>query len=328
MALLVTGGAGFIGSHFVLRHKERHPDDTIVVLDKLTYAADKSFLDPVISKIRFIQGDIADVVLVSQIVERYGIETIVNFAAETHVDRSIKDAVPFLHTNVIGVQGLLEVCKAYPALNLLHMSTDEVFGDLDDGDPPKRVGDPLFPSSPYAASKASGEMLVMAAMRTYKIRACVTRCTNNYGPHQALEKFIPAVMRHALQNQRVPLYAQGKNKRDWLYVTDHCDAIETILATDWAFSDDKLEGSGHFFHISADDERQNIDVAKEILRQLGKPESLLAFVPDRPGHDWRYALDSSNTRALGWKPAVSFEEGLQKTIEWYKGRLARGERVR
>ncbi len=316
MTLLVTGAAGFIGSHFVLRHKAQFPDDTIVVLDKMTYAGNKAFLDPVIERIRFVHGDIADIDLVSQLLLRYDIDTIVNFAAETHVDRSIKDAVPFLHSNIIGVQSLIEVCKAAPKTRLLHISTDEVFGDLDDGDAPRKAGDPLFPSSPYAASKAAGEMLLMAAMRTHKLPIAITRCTNNYGPHQAQEKFIPTVIRHALANQPIPIYAEGKNKRDWLYVTDHCDAIEHVLQTDWAFQDDKIQ-SGHFFHISADDERQNIDVAKMILKILGKPESLLSFVADRPGHDWRYALDSSNTRALGWKPAVSFEEGLKKTVEWY-----------
>jgi dTDP-glucose 4,6-dehydratase len=163
-------------------------------------------------------------------------------------------------------------------------------------------------------------MLLMAAMRTYKIKCAVTRCTNNYGPHQANEKFIPTVISHALKNESIPIYAQGKNKRDWLYVTDHTDAIEVILQSSWAFSDDKIGGSGHFFNISADDERENIDVAKKILAVLGKPENLLSFVADRPGHDWRYALDSSNTRALGWAPKVSFEEGLKKTAEWYQKR--------
>ncbi len=309
MNILVTGAAGFIGSHFVLGHKAKHPDDTIVVLDKMTYAGNKAFLDPVIERIRFVHGDIADIDLVSQLLLRYDIDTIVNFAAETHVDRSIKDAVPFLHSNVIGVQSLIEVCKAAPKTRLLHISTDEVYGDISDADAPRKVGDALNPSSPYAASKAAGEMLLMAAMRTYKLPIAVTRCTNNYGPHQAEEKFIPTVIRHALKNEAIPIYAQGKNKRDWLFVEDHCSAVELVLASDWTMP---------FFNISADDERQNIDVAKMILKILGKPESLLSFVADRPGHDWRYALDSSPIRKLGWKPAVSFEQGLAKTIEWYK----------
>ncbi|NOS67062.1 MAG: dTDP-glucose 4,6-dehydratase [Candidatus Peribacteraceae bacterium] len=329
MNLLVTGGAGFIGSHFVLRHKEQFPDDLIVVLDQLTYAGNKAFLEPVLNRIRFVQGDIADVELVSQLILRYEIDTIVNFAAETHVDRSIKNAVPFIHTNIVGVQALIEVCKAAPAVRLLHISTDEVFGDIADDDAPRKNGDPLYPSSPYAASKASGEMLLLSAMRTWKLKIAMTRCTNNYGPHQAEEKFIPTVVRSAVKNEQIPVYGQGKNKRDWLYVTDHTDALELILKTEWAFWDAKLpgvhesqpRGSGHIFHISADDERQNIDVAKMILKILGKSEDLISFVEDRPGHDWRYALDSSNTRKLGWKPKVSFEEGLKKTVEWYKRKL-------
>ncbi len=202
----------------------------------------------------------------------------------------------------------------------MHISTDEVYGDLQDDDPKKQVGDPLLPSSPYAASKASGDLLIMAAMRTYGIHAAVSRCTNNYGPHQDPEKFIPTVIRCALADKKIPIYSEGKNKRDWLYVTDHCSAIETILATPWAFHDDVI-GSGHYFNVSADAEHQNIDVAKTILKILGKPESLLSFVKDRPGHDWRYALDSSATRKLGWKPSVSFEEGLSRTVQWYQNRI-------
>ncbi len=321
-SLLVTGAAGFIGSHFVLRHVERFPDDHIVVLDKLTYAADIHFLDAVKDKIVFQEGDIADQALVMKLVTDHKIDTVINFAAESHVDNSIKDSSPFLHTNVVGVAALIEVCKKNPEIKFLHISTDEVFGDLTDDEPPKKVEDPLIPSSPYAASKAAGELFLMAAMRTYKIKAAVTRCTNNYGPHQASEKFIPTIIRTALADQHVPIYAEGKNKRDWLYVTDHTDGIEKVLETPWAFWDEKI-GSGHFFNISADDERQNIDVAKTILDILGKPHTLLSFVTDRPGHDWRYALDSSSVRALGWKPQVTFEEGLKRTVEWYKQRLAK-----
>ena len=316
MHLLVTGAAGFIGSHFVLRHVGRSPADRVTVLDKMTYAADRAFLAPVADRIALVEGDIADRALVEKIVANEGIEVIVNFAAETHVDRSIDDAAPFLHTNVLGVQSLLETCRAHPELRLLHVSTDEVYGDIDEEDAPRRVGDPLIPSSPYSASKAAGDLLIGAAMRTYGVRACVSRCTNNYGPHQADEKFIPTVIRKAAADESIPIYAEGKNIRDWLYVTDHCDALETILATPWAFHDEKI-GSGHYFNVSADDERRNIDVARMILSIMGKPESLLTFVQDRPGHDWRYALNSENTRALGWKPAVAFEEGIRRTIDWY-----------
>lgn len=331
MRLLVTGAAGFIGSHFVLRHVATFPKDTVVVLDKLTYAADQTLLDPIKDKIAFVEGDIADQKLVTKLVKDHGIDTIVNFAAESHVDNSINDATPFLHTNVTGTQALIEVVKANPSIKFLHVSTDEVFGDISDHMAPRTVGDTLIPSSPYAASKAAAEMLVMAAMRTFRIHACITRCTNNYGPHQAEEKFIPTVIRHALADKKIPVYGDGKNKRDWLFVTDHTDAIEKILSTPWAFWDEKVPhtnpraepGSGHIFHVSADEERENIDVAKQILKILGKPESLLSFVTDRPGHDWRYALDSSNTRALGWKPNVAFNEGLEQTVEWYKRRFAR-----
>ncbi len=317
--LLVTGGAGFIGSHFVLRHRASAPADVVVVLDKLTYAADRSFLKPVEPDITFVQGDIADTALVGKLVGEHRIDTIVNFAAETHVDRSIDDPFPFLHTNVFGVQSLIEVCRKSKALRLLHISTDEVYGDLDDREPPKKTADALWPSSPYAASKAAGDLLVLAAMRTYGIHAAISRCTNNYGPHQAIEKFIPTVIRTALNGQPVPIYAEGKNKRDWLFVTDHTDAIEYILKTEWAFFDPEIH-SGHIFNISADDERQNIDVATKVLDILGKPKSLLTSVKDRPGHDWRYALDSSAMRKLGWKPKVKFEEGLRRTVEWYRAR--------
>lgn len=326
MQLLVTGAAGFIGSHFVLRHVAQYPQDRIVVLDLLTYAGKKEYLEPVLDRITFVQGDIADQALVSSLVEEHGIETIVNFAAETHVDNSISDATPFLHTNVIGTQALIEVVKTHPGIRLLHISTDEVYGDLSDADAPRKVGDPLFPSSPYAASKASAELLVMAAMRTFGIHACVTRCTNNYGPHQADEKFIPTIIRSALRDAPIPVYGNGRNKRDWIYVTDHCDALETILRTPWAFWDERLQstnphgrpGGGHFFNIGIDREWENIEVVRLVLDCLGKPHELISFVKDRPGHDWRYALDSSATRALGWAPKVSFEQGIRETIAWYK----------
>ncbi len=309
MHLLVTGGAGFIGSHYVLRHVERFPKDRITVLDKLTYAADKAFLAPVLDRITFVEGDIADSVLVPKLLSE-GVDTIVDFAAETHVDRSIADASPFLHTNVLGVQNLIQAVRDRPGTLFLHVSTDEVYGDLADTDRPKNSADPLRPSSPYAASKAAGDLLVLAAVRTYGIRARITRCTNNYGPHQDPEKFLSVVIRRAIADQPIPIYAQGKNKRDWLFVTDHTDALETVLA----------QGTdGEVYNVSADAEKENIVVAKDLLRILGKPESLLSFVTDRPGHDWRYALDSSDTRALGWKPVVGYEEGLLKAVNWYRG---------
>ncbi len=317
MNLLVTGGAGFIGSHFVLRHKELSPDDLIVVLDSLSHGSDRSFLDPVKERIRFVQGDIADVVLVSRMVEQYGIEAIVNFAAETHVDRSIQSGVPFLHSNVVGVASLIEVLRRAPEVKLLHISTDEVYGDVKDGEAPRKTTDMLRPSSPYSATKAAGEMLLFAAARTYGLRIAITRCTNNYGPHQAQEKLIPTIIRNALKNDKVPLYGKGLNKRDWLYVTDHNDAVELVLQHPELF-EPSLEPAERVINISADDERPNIDVAHSVLALLDRPKSLVTFVEDRPGHDWRYAIDSSKLRSLGWKPKVSFAEGLHKTVEWYR----------
>ena len=205
MHLLITGAAGFIGSHFAREHVRAYPSDTVVVLDKLTYAADRTYLDPVADRITFIAGDIADPVLVPEILKKYTIDAIVNFAAETHVDRSIDDPSPFLHTNVLGVQNLLNACRVFPEIRFLHISTDEVYGDLQDTDAPKTTIDPLRPSSPYAASKASGDLLVQAAARTYGIKAAISRCTNNFGPHQAGEKFIPTVIRCALSDQQVPI---------------------------------------------------------------------------------------------------------------------------
>lgn len=309
MNLLVTGGAGFIGSHFVLRHVAQHPKDNIVVLDSLTYAANRAFLRDVEEAITFVEGDIVDIELLRLLTDRHAIDVIVNFAAETHVDRSIQNAVPFIHSNVLGVQSLVELLKQRPAIRLVHVSTDEVYGDLRDGDPPCDPQSVLRPSSPYAATKASGDLLLLAAHRTFGIPVRITRCTNNYGPHQDRSKFLPVVITRALRDQKVPLYGKGENKRDWLYVTDHTDAIEAVLTKG---------KDGEVYCISADEERRNIDVAKTVLAILQKPESLVQFVTDRPGHDWRYALDSASTQALGWKPTVSFTEGVARTIQWYR----------
>ena len=309
MNLLVTGAAGFIGSHYVLRHKERAPEDNIVVLDNLTYAADKSFLDSVAGDITFVEGDIADKALVESLVEEHGIETVVNFAAETHVDRSIDDVAPFIHANIEGVQSLIDVCRKHPEMLLLHVSTDEVYGDLKDGDPSFTTESPLRPSNPYSVTKAAGDLLLRAAARTYNIRVRITRCTNNYGPHQDKSKLLPVIITNAIEGKKIPIYGEGKQKRDWLYVTDHTDAVEAVL--------EKGE-DGKVYLISADNELENITVAQTVLDSLGESQDLIEFVPDRPGHDWRYSLDSSAVRALGWEPKVSFEDGVKKTIEWYK----------
>lgn len=308
MHLLVTGGAGFIGSHFVLRHARLHPEDRITVLDALTYAADRSLLAPVEDRIAFVEGDIADPVVVERIVREQEIETIVNFAAETHVDRSIENAVPFIHSNVLGVQSLIETCRAHPSVLLLHISTDEVYGDLQDGEEPFTLLSPLRPSSPYSATKAAGDLLLLAAARTHGIRVRITRCTNNYGPHQDPTKFLPVIIRRALADQPIPVYGKGLQQRDWLYVTDHTDAVELVLSTGV---------DGRVYLIGADHPMANIDVAKAVLAAMGKPETLLTFVPDRPGHDWLYAVDSTSMRSLGWAPTVTFEEGVREAIAWY-----------
>lgn len=316
MNILVTGGAGFIGSHYVLRHVRQHPEDQVIVLDALTYAADRSLLDPVANAIVFVEGDIADLPLLEKLVSDYEIDTIVNFAAETHVDRSIQNAVPFLHSNVLGVQSLIELLKKHPSILLVHISTDEVYGDLQDDEPIFTRASTLKPSSPYAATKASGDLLLLAAARTYGISVRITRCTNNYGPHQDRSKLLPVIIGRAFMDQKIPIYGEGKQKRDWLYVTDHTDAIELVL--------EKGE-NGQVYLIGASNERQNIDVAKTVLKALGKPESLIQFVPDRPGHDWRYSLDASSVRALGWEPKVSFADGVRETIAWYELKMENDE---
>ena len=309
MNLLVTGAAGFIGSHYVLRHSERALDDSIVVLDNLTYAADQSFLDPVADRISFVEGDIADQLLVESLVKEHSIDAIVNFAAESHVDRSIDNVAPFIHTNINGVQSLIEVCRTHPEMLLLHVSTDEVYGDLTDNDPSFSASSPLNPSNPYSATKAAGDLLLLAAARTHGVRVRITRCTNNFGPHQDRSKLLPVIITHAQKDEKIPIYGEGKQKRDWLYVTDHTDAIELVL---------EKGKDGEVYLISADDEQENINVARTVISAMNKSHDLIEFVPDRPGHDWRYSLDSSSVRALGWEPAVSFAEGVERTIDWYK----------
>ena len=308
MNILVTGGAGFIGSHFVLRHAEQHPEDALVVLDKLTYAGDRSLLDPMQDQMTFIEGDIADMNLLTKIVDENQIDTIVNFAAETHVDNSIQDVSPFIQANIIGVHNMIELCRTNPDLLLVHISTDEVYGDLQDDDPVFSLESPLRPSNPYSATKAAGDMLIIAAVRTHGIRARITRCSNNFGPHQASEKFWPTVIGNALNDQSIPIYGSGEQKRDWLYVTNHTDAVEKVISNGI---------DGEIYLISDTNETTNLEVAQMIVEKLGKSPDLITHVDDRPGHDWRYALDASSARALGWEPAVGFEEGVERTIEWY-----------
>ena len=304
--LLVTGGAGFIGSAFVRNHLRDYPDDTIVVLDKLTYAGNLANLAPVAEnpRYRFVRGDIADAALVRELV-RPG-DVIVNFAAETHVDRSILDPGSFIETDVKGTYVLLEAARQAGAALFCQISTDEVYGDVPEG--AARETDPLAPRSPYAASKASAELLVRAYHITYGLPTVITRASNNFGPYQFPEKFLPVVIASALDDRPIPLYGDGRQRRDWLYVDDHCAALELVL---------ERGEPGTAYNIGGGNERENRALAEQVLDLLGKPRSLIQSVPDRPGHDRRYAVDSSRIHALGWRPAHAFEAALAATVRWY-----------
>ncbi|RKL61643.1 dTDP-glucose 4,6-dehydratase [Thermoanaerobacteraceae bacterium SP2] len=309
MKILVTGGAGFIGSNFIKYMLKRHADYQIVNLDKLTYAGNLENLEDIEDNpnYSFIKGDITDRDKVEEIFET-GIEYVVNFAAESHVDRSIEDPGIFLKTNVIGTQVLLDASRKYGVKKYLQVSTDEVYGSLDE------TGyftedTPLSPNSPYSASKASADMLTKAYHHTYGLPINITRCSNNYGPYQFPEKLIPLMIINSLHDKELPIYGDGLNVRDWLYVEDHCSAIDMVLH----------EGkNGEVYNIGGNNEKANIEIVKLILRELGKPESLIKYVKDRPGHDRRYAIDSTKIQQeLGWKPKYKFEEGMKKTISWY-----------
>jgi dTDP-glucose 4,6-dehydratase len=304
--LLVTGGAGFIGSAFVRNHLRDYPDDTIVVLDKLTYAGNLANLAPVAAhpRYRFVHGDIADAALVRELVQPGDI--IVNFAAETHVDRSILDPGSFIETDVKGTYVLLEAARQAGAALFCQISTDEVYGDVPEG--ASRETDPLAPRSPYAASKASAELLVRAYHITYGLPTVVTRASNNFGPYQFPEKFLPVVIASALDDRPIPLYGDGRQRRDWLYVDDHCAALELVL---------ERGERGTAYNIGGGNERENRVLAEQVLDLLGKPHSLIQSVPDRPGHDRRYAVDSSRIHALGWRPAHPFDAALEATVRWY-----------
>ena len=301
MRLLVTGGCGFIGSHFVRRMVGAGAE--VVVLDKLTYAGNPANLEGV--EHEFVHGDIADPEAVARAGE--GCEAVVNFAAETHVDRSILGAAEFIQTDVYGTYVLLEWARSSGA-RLVHVSTDEVYGDLPPGISSSE-SDPLAPSSPYAASKAGGDLQVLAYVRTYGVDAVITRGSNTYGPNQYPEKMIPLFTTNALVGEPLPVYGDGRQTRDWLHVEDHCAAIELVLR----------EGApGEIYNVGGGDERENLEVAHRILGLVGAPESLIRHVDDRPGHDRRYSLDSSKLRSLGWRPQRSFEEGLAETVDWYR----------
>ncbi len=308
--ILVTGGAGFIGSAFVRRMVTRYPHYTIVVLDKLTYAGNLDNLIPVqdAPNYHFERGDIAHRATVQRVIEQYGVDAIVNFAAETHVDRSILDPDAFIHTDVVGVYTLLDVARQLGVPRVHHVSTDEVYGSIPEGF--FREGDPLLPNSPYAASKAGGEMMVRAYHVTYGLHTTVTRGSNTFGPYQYPEKLAPFFITEAIDDRPLPLYGDGMQVRDWLYVDDHCDAIDTVL---------HHGAPGAIYNVGGEHELHNIEVTRFILKTLGKPESLIRFVADRPGHDRRYALTNDKIRAeLGWSPRHSFEEAMTETIRWYQ----------
>jgi len=308
MNLLVTGGLGFIGSNFIRLMLNRHDDCRILNLDAQGFGSNIQNLADYEDDRRytFFRGDIADSSLVSSLVEKA--DLVVNFAAETHVDRSISRPDSFLHSNVNGVFCLLEAIRDHnPSVRYVQISTDEVYGDILRGS--STEDSTLRPSSPYSASKAAGDVFVLAYARTYGLEAMITRCTNNYGPYQFPEKLIPKTIIRAKEGLKIPIYGTGENVRDWIYVTDHCRAVEQVLNSG---------RRGEIYNISAGEERTNLFIAKFILEMLGKSEDQIEFVEDRPGHDARYSLDSSRIRKeLGWRPERSFEEGLQTTVEWY-----------
>lgn len=313
MKLLVTGGAGFIGSNFIHYTLAKHPDYSVVNFDKLTYAGNLDNLADVAGDPRysFVQGDIADEAAVEAVV-REGADAIVSFAAETHVDRSIHlGNRDFVLTNTLGVQTLLDAMRQQGVKTMVQVSTDEVFGSLElESRDEFSEETPLQPNMPYAAAKAGGDLLCRAAFKTYGTDVRVTHCSNNYGPYQFPEKLIPFFIFKALKDESLPLYGDGKNVRDWIYVADHCAALDAVLHKGKA---------GEVYNIGAHNERSNLDIAKIILRELGKPDSLISFVKDRPGHDRRYAIDSSKIeRELGWKPNYQFESAIKETIQWYR----------
>jgi dTDP-glucose 4,6-dehydratase len=307
--ILVTGGAGFIGSNFIRYLLGTRRDVDILNFDKLTYAGNPESLGDLASDSRydFVRGDISDSAAVSDVFKR-GIDAVVNFAAETHVDRSIEDASPFLQTNILGAQCLLEAARARKLPRFVHISTDEVYGSAPAGNSFTEETI-LDPRSPYAASKAAADHFVTAYANTYGVSAIILRCTNNYGPFQFPEKLIPLIIANAQEDKTLPIYGDGMQERDWLFVEDYCRAIALAL---------EKAAPGSVYNVSAGDSQPNLKIVRTILRFLGKPDSLIQYVQDRPGHDRRYALDSSKIRReLGWSPLLSFEDGLSKTIEWY-----------
>ena len=311
--IIVTGGAGFIGSNFIFYMLSKHPAYRIICLDKLTYAGNLSTLEPVMNKpnFRFVQADICDREAVDKLFEEEHPDIVVNFAAESHVDRSIENPEIFLQTNIIGAATLMDTCRKYGIRRYHQISTDEVYGDLTLSAEAKPFTEQALirPSSPYSSSKASADLLVMAYHRTYGLPVSISRCSNNYGPYQFPEKLIPLMIANALADKPLPVYGEGLNVRDWLYVEDHCKAIDLIIHKGRV---------GEVYNIGGHNEMRNIDIVKLICKDLGKPENLITHVTDRKGHDMRYAIDATKIHnELGWLPETKFADGIKKTIKWY-----------
>jgi dTDP-glucose 4,6-dehydratase len=313
MKLIVTGGAGFIGSNFIFHWRSAHPEDQIICLDKLTYAGNLSTLKDILDapNFKFVKADICDRPTVYALFEEEKPDVVVNFAAESHVDRSIEDPSIFLKTNILGTSVLMDACRKYGITRYHQVSTDEVYGDLPLDRPDLMFTEetPIHTSSPYSASKASADLLVLAYHRTYDLPVTISRCSNNYGPYHFPEKLIPLMIINALHDEKLPVYGDGKNVRDWLYVEDHCRAIDLIIHKGKV---------GEIYNVGGHNEMANIDIVKLICKALGKPESLIEHVTDRKGHDRRYAIDPAKIhRELGWLPETKFADGIKKTIDWY-----------
>lgn len=319
MKLLVTGGAGFIGSNFIRHMLEKYADCEVLNLDKLTYAGNLDNLKEVsnISRYSFIRGDIADRALVLDILSQ-GFDVVVNFAAESHVDRSILDSSPFVKTNVQGTQTLLEGIKRHAVNLLIQVSTDEVYGSVE-GDGKSTEESPLLPNSPYAASKAAADLLCRAYHQTHGLPIIITRCSNNFGPFQFPEKLIPLVVTNALENKEIPVYGDGLNIRDWIHVEDHCLAIDRVI---------QAGRPGEIYNVGGGNERTNLELVRKILSIMRKPESLIKFVSDRPGHDRRYALETAKIRELGWEPIHLFDKALADTVSWYTDNKSWWQRIK
>ena len=313
MTILVTGGAGFIGANFVHYQLKEHPEDRVVCLDALTYAGNLENLTEALQnpRFRFVKGDMVVRETVNALFEEEKPDIVVNFAAESHVDRSITQPELFLRTNILGTQVLMDACRKVGVGRYHQVSTDEVYGDLPLDRPALFFTEdtPIHTSSPYSASKASADLLVLAYYRTFHLPVSITRCSNNYGPYHFPEKLIPLMITRALNDQSLPVYGKGENIRDWLYVEDHCAAVDLVM---------RKGREGEVYNVGGHNERTNLEVVKTVLRELGKPESLITFVTDRPGHDRRYAIDPSKIHAeLGWLPRTSFDDGIRQTVRWY-----------